>query len=146
VKVRLRPRDGQAEIEVTDTGVGIAPEFLPFAFDRFRQANGGITRKHGGLGLGLAIVQSLVEMHGGTVEVESAGLDQGSTFRIRLPLPLPDDLSYQAAKAWPQSPHASCVRLQGEFEKSYDRGPDHLWDLDGSEILGLHYAKLYGLL
>jgi signal transduction histidine kinase/response regulator RpfG family c-di-GMP phosphodiesterase len=96
VKVGLRPRDGQAEIEVTDTGIGIAPEFLPHVFDRFRQADGSITRRHGGLGLGLAIVRSLVEMHGGTVDVESAGLGQGATFRIALPLPLPDELSYEA--------------------------------------------------
>lgn len=87
VEVRLRYPKGQAEIEVVDTGVGIAPEFLPFVFDRFRQANGSITRKHGGLGLGLAIVRSLVEMHGGKVGVESAGEGQGSTFRIILPPP-----------------------------------------------------------
>jgi CheY-like chemotaxis protein len=87
VEVRLRYINGQAEIEVADTGVGIAPEFLPFVFDRFRQANGSITRKHGGLGLGLAIVRSLVEMHGGTVGVESAGEGKGSTFKITLPPP-----------------------------------------------------------
>jgi len=87
VEVRLRYLNGQAVIEVADTGVGIAPEFLPFVFDRFRQANGSITRKHGGLGLGLAIVRSLVEMHGGTVGVDSAGEGQGSTFRIALPSP-----------------------------------------------------------
>jgi CheY-like chemotaxis protein len=94
VKVRLRYLNGQAEIEVTDTGIGISPEFQPFVFERFRQADGGITREHGGLGLGLAIVRSLVEMHGGTVGVESAGLDQGSTFRITLPPPLPGELQY----------------------------------------------------
>jgi signal transduction histidine kinase len=87
VEVRLKYVNGQAEIEVVDTGVGIAHEFLPFVFDRFRQANGSITRRHGGLGLGLAIVRSLVEMHGGTVGVESAGEGQGSTFRITLPPP-----------------------------------------------------------
>jgi signal transduction histidine kinase len=96
VKVRLRFVNGQAEIEVSDTGVGIAPEFLPFVFDRFRQANGSITRQHGGLGLGLAIVQSLVEMHGGTVGVESAGEGKGSTFKITLPPPLPEGLSSEA--------------------------------------------------
>jgi CheY-like chemotaxis protein len=96
VEVRLRYLNGQAEIEVIDTGIGIAPEFLPFVFDRFRQANGSITRKHGGLGLGLAIVQSLVEMHGGTVGVESAGEGQGSTFKITLPPPLPEELPREA--------------------------------------------------
>jgi signal transduction histidine kinase/DNA-binding response OmpR family regulator len=87
VKVRLGYLNSQAVIEVIDTGIGISPEFLPFVFDRFRQADGTITRKHGGLGLGLSIVQSLVEMHGGAVEVESAGEGQGATFRIKLPLP-----------------------------------------------------------
>lgn len=91
VDVRLRYLNGQAEIEVIDTGIGIAPEFLPFVFDRFRQADGSITRKHGGLGLGLAIVQHLVKMHDGTVEVESAGEGQGAIFRIRLPLAPPDE-------------------------------------------------------
>jgi signal transduction histidine kinase/DNA-binding response OmpR family regulator len=98
VKVRLWYCHGQAEIEVSDTGIGIAPEFLPFVFDRFRQADGSITRTHGGLGLGLAIVRSLVEMHGGTVGVESAGLGQGATFRTTLPLTLPDELSYKAPR------------------------------------------------
>jgi signal transduction histidine kinase len=97
VEVRLRFIKGQAEIEVIDTGVGIVPEFLPFVFDRFRQANGGITRKHGGLGLGLAIVRSLVEMHGGTVGVESAGEGQGSTFKITLPPPIPEELPHKAS-------------------------------------------------
>ena len=92
VEVGLKYLHGQAQIEVSDTGIGIAPEFLPFVFDRFRQANGSITRKHGGLGLGLAIVQSLVEMHGGTVGVESAGEGRGSTFKITLPPPLPEEL------------------------------------------------------
>jgi signal transduction histidine kinase len=96
VEVRLRYLNGQAEIEVSDTGIGIAPEFLPYVFDRFRQANGAITRKHGGLGLGLAIVRSLVEMHGGTVEVESAGEGQGSTFKIALPPPLPEEIPRDA--------------------------------------------------
>ncbi|HKX31506.1 MAG TPA: response regulator [Blastocatellia bacterium] len=86
VKVRLRQCNEQVEIIVSDTGAGIAPEFLPYVFDRFRQADGSSTRKHGGLGLGLAIVRHLVEMHGGTVEAESAGKNQGATFTIRIPL------------------------------------------------------------
>lgn len=75
-----------AQIEVTDTGIGIEPEFLPHVFDRFRQAESGNTRKFGGLGLGLAIVRYLTELHHGTVVVESAGRDRGATFRVRLPL------------------------------------------------------------
>ncbi|HEY7181067.1 MAG TPA: response regulator, partial [Blastocatellia bacterium] len=96
VEVRLRYVNGKAEVEVIDSGIGIAPEFLPFVFDRFRQANGSITRKHGGLGLGLAIVRSLVEMHGGTVGVESPGEGQGSTFKITLPPPFPEELPGEA--------------------------------------------------
>jgi len=99
VNIRLRYRNRQAEIEVIDTGIGIAPEFLPFVFDRFRQADGSITRKHGGLGLGLAIVRHLVEMHGGTVGVESAGEGQGAVFRITLPLTGPDEHSEEPEPA-----------------------------------------------
>jgi len=86
VTVSLAARDAHAEVEVTDTGVGIAPEFLPQVFDRFRQADGRITREHGGLGLGLAIARHLVELHGGTITASSPGEGQGSTFRFRLPL------------------------------------------------------------
>ena len=75
-----------AQIEIKDTGVGIEPEFLPYVFERFRQAESGNTRKYGGLGLGLAIVRYLTELHHGTVTVESAGRDRGATFRVKLPL------------------------------------------------------------
>jgi PAS domain S-box-containing protein len=75
-------------IEVSDTGQGIAPEFLPYVFDRFRQADSSTTRRHGGLGLGLAIVRHLVELHGGTVQAYSAGEGQGATFTVHLPLSL----------------------------------------------------------
>ena len=70
---------------MTDTGPGISPEFLPFVFDRFRQADSSATRVTGGLGIGLAIVRHLVEMHGGTVQAESEGLGKGARFVIRLP-------------------------------------------------------------
>jgi signal transduction histidine kinase/ActR/RegA family two-component response regulator len=86
VLVRLEGRANDIEVTITDTGVGIAPEFLPYAFDRFRQADSSSTRAHGGLGLGLAIVRHLVEMHGGTVRVESAGVGKGTTFVFALPL------------------------------------------------------------
>jgi signal transduction histidine kinase/ActR/RegA family two-component response regulator len=86
VEIRLARTDGHAQIQVTDTGEGIAPQFLPFIFDRFRQADSTITRRHGGLGLGLAIVRHLAELHEGTVHAESAGEGCGSTFMIRLPV------------------------------------------------------------
>jgi len=72
-------------LSIKDSGQGIAPEFLPHVFDRFRQADGSTTRRHGGLGLGLAIVRNLVQLHKGSVEVESDGLGLGATFRLRLP-------------------------------------------------------------
>jgi PAS domain S-box-containing protein len=78
--------DSFAEIKVEDNGQGITPGFLPFVFDRFRQADSTTTRRHGGLGLGLAIVRHLVEIHGGSVWAESAGVNQGATFTVRLPV------------------------------------------------------------
>jgi signal transduction histidine kinase/ActR/RegA family two-component response regulator len=86
VDVRLERADGRARITVTDTGEGVAADFLPFIFDRFRQADSTITRRHGGLGLGLAIVRHLVELHGGTVEARSAGEGYGASFIVELPL------------------------------------------------------------
>ncbi len=86
VSVALRRRDSFAEIEVRDSGEGIAPEFLPHVFDRFRQADSSSTRSYGGLGLGLAIVRHLVEMHGGQVEARSDGKGHGATFSVLLPL------------------------------------------------------------
>ena len=74
------------DVSVSDTGVGIAPEFLPFVFERFRQSDGAERVTRAGLGLGLAIVKELVELHRGTISVESAGLGQGATFRLRLPI------------------------------------------------------------
>ena len=84
--VRTRHLDSQVEISVTDTGVGLEPAFLPFVFDRFRQADQTFTRTYGGLGLGLAIVKHLVELHGGNVSAESEGVGKGSTFRVLLPV------------------------------------------------------------
>ncbi len=85
VEVRAERRDSQIAISVSDSGLGIKPNFLPHVFERFRQADGSTTRPQGGLGLGLAIVKNLVELHGGTVEAHSAGEHQGSTFTILLP-------------------------------------------------------------
>jgi signal transduction histidine kinase/ActR/RegA family two-component response regulator len=86
VSVRLAREGARVKLSVSDTGRGIAPEFLPHVFDRFRQADSATTRAHGGLGLGLAIVRHLVELHGGTVHAESAGEDRGSTFSVTFPL------------------------------------------------------------
>jgi CheY-like chemotaxis protein len=86
IEVRLERVSSHVEIVVTDTGRGIKPEFLPFVFERFRQADSTITRTHGGLGLGLAIVRHLVELHGGEVHAYSKGDDQGATFIVRLPI------------------------------------------------------------
>ena len=85
IEVCLERAGGQLQIRVSDSGCGISTDFLPFVFDRFRQADGTPTRMHGGLGLGLAIVRHLVELHGGTVHAESAGKDKGATFTISLP-------------------------------------------------------------
>ena len=95
--IKFTPKGGEArvllervkshiEVSVIDTGEGIAPEFLPYVFDRFQQGDASTTRRHGGLGLGLAIVKQLVELHGGTVHVRSDGIDKGTTFTVHLPL------------------------------------------------------------
>jgi len=87
VDVKIDRRDSHVELSVADTGSGISPEFLPHVFDRFRQADSSITRTQGGLGLGLAIVRHLVEVHGGTVSVESEGVaGKGSRFVVRMPV------------------------------------------------------------
>lgn len=86
IQVSLSYFNGYAEISVSDNGSGIEAEFLPFVFDRFRQADGKTNRQHGGLGLGLAIVRNLIEMHGGSVSVKSEGINNGTTFSVQLPL------------------------------------------------------------
>ena len=86
VDVRLQRIGAHVELAVQDSGAGINPEFIPFVFERFRQADSSSTRKQGGLGLGLAIVRHLVELHGGTVHAESEGAGKGATFIVRIPL------------------------------------------------------------
>jgi len=86
IQVELNERDGLAEVLIRDSGEGIAPEFLPYVFDRFRQGDASTTRRHGGLGLGLSIVKQLVELHGGAVRVQSERRGAGTTFTVSLPL------------------------------------------------------------
>src|SRR5215217_4644868 len=87
VGVRITQDESYVQIQVRDTGPGIAPEFLPHVFERFRQADGSTTRTHGGLGLGLAIVRHLVELHGGMIAAENETAGSGAVFTVRLPLP-----------------------------------------------------------
>ncbi|MFY0566847.1 ATP-binding protein [Archangium lansingense] len=86
VAVRLQRVEEHAELQVSDSGKGIEPSFLPHVFERFRQADGSATRRYGGLGLGLAIVRHLVELHGGTIQAHSEGEGRGASFTVRLPL------------------------------------------------------------
>jgi PAS domain S-box-containing protein len=103
VTVKLEGRGSQVEIQVSDTGMGIKPEFLPHLFERFRQADSSTTRQYGGLGLGLGIVRDLVEAHGGTVSAESGGEGLGSTFKVRLPASV-EPLRYKKERHWQGSP------------------------------------------
>jgi PAS domain S-box-containing protein len=106
VYVVLRRVDSSVEIAVSDTGVGIPLEFLPRVFERFSQADASRTRQQGGLGLGLSIVKHLTELHGGTVAAESAGLGQGATFMVRLPLaPLRDTPVHGPRASTPPTRH-----------------------------------------
>ncbi len=107
VAVRLERDGDQAQLTVTDTGMGIRPEVLPHLFNRFVQADSSVTRTHGGLGLGLSIVRHLVEAHGGRAEAESPGEGKGATFRVTLPLG-----SAEASRVAP-SPRASVRSIAG---------------------------------
>jgi PAS domain S-box-containing protein len=117
VDVRLEQRGSMVELSVSDTGGGIAAEFLPHVFERFRQADSSTTRVHGGLGLGLAIVRHLVEAHGGTVAAESPGAGLGSTFRVALPVYNPRAQIREAATPRPApriaTPVPRAVALDG---------------------------------
>src|SRR5262249_38142285 len=110
ISITLRSSPPDVDFEITDNGVGIRQEVLPFVFDRFRQADSSMTRPHGGLGIGLAIVRHIVELHGGSVRATSAGEGHGATFVLRLPKavhrqptaasePLPADLTTVPADA-----------------------------------------------
>jgi PAS domain S-box-containing protein len=102
IEVTVERAASYVELTVSDTGVGIGHEFLPYVFDRFRQADSSLTRSHGGLGLGLAIVKQLVTLHGGTVRAESAGEGRGASFSVSLPLaPVGDRKDTQSSARLP---------------------------------------------
>ena len=125
VSVSVKRTASTAEISVRDTGEGINPEFLPYAFDRFQQADSSVTRKHGGLGLGLSITRHLVEMHGGSIEARSDGKGRGATFTVRLPIP--------AVHAGPAE-----VRERGSLDlQSLRTSSTQLPNLQGTNILAV---------
>ena len=108
VDIRLERIDSQAQITVTDTGKGIPSDFLPYVFEQFRQESAATTRRFGGLGLGLAIVRYLVELHGGTIQADSPGEGQGATFTVKLPL-----MPHQPIKQPDPKPSECSLDLQG---------------------------------
>jgi PAS domain S-box-containing protein len=131
VQLRLARVNSHVEITVSDTGRGIAPEFLPFVFERFRQADASFSRQHGGLGLGLAIAKQLTELHGGTVTAASGGLDQGATFTVRLPLMIvhqPESFETREQPRADREPPAldPIPRLDGVRVLAVDDEPDSL--------------------
>lgn len=126
IEIRLEKIGSFVEVVVQDSGRGIEPEFLPYVFDRFRQQDGATTRKYGGLGLGLAIVRNIVELHGGTVRADSEGENKGAVFTVRLPL-----------QTMPESQQST---LNEGSERiipaiSFNNVPDSLIDLNNLKIV-----------
>ena len=141
VSVRVSQDDTYTEIEVSDTGPGIAAEFLPHVFERFRQADGSTTRTHGGLGLGLAIVRHLVELHGGVIAAENVSDGTGAVFTVKLPLPS-TELSRNAA------PPATPVQVMTEVDLANVKILVVEDELDALDLLTIdltaHGAKVHG--
>ena len=111
IRLVMERRNSEAVLKVSDTGEGIEPDFIPFVFDRFRQADSSRSRKHGGLGLGLSIVRHLVELHGGSVSVESPGKGQGSTFAVHLPIPAISQPSRACSESKPAASSLAGIRV-----------------------------------
>src|SRR5262249_13349355 len=113
VELKVERPESSVQISVSDTGQGIKREFLPFVFDRFQQADASITRKHGGLGLGLAIARHLVEMHGGVITASSEGEGRGATLTVSFPCEpdAPHSISYRAGFNRGAAKHANQVGI-----------------------------------
>jgi signal transduction histidine kinase/ActR/RegA family two-component response regulator len=129
VQVRLGRVNSHLELSVADSGIGIAPEFLPHVFERFRQADAGTARERGGLGLGLSIAKQLAEMHGGTIEAASTGIGHGATFTLTLPVMIVPPVSHdESARVHPRvgsGTHAIPLgRLQDVHVMAVDDDPD----------------------
>lgn len=146
VQVILERVNSHIELSVADTGIGMKAEFIPFVFDRFRQADASTTRSFGGLGLGLAIVKHLVELHGGTVRVKSAGEGQGTTFAVNLPLTVIHRAGNASERVHPKTPRAAAATftssdLSGVKVLVVDDEPDardlvkHLLSESDAEVL-----------
>jgi PAS domain S-box-containing protein len=127
VTVRVEKAGDEAQISVEDTGVGISRDFLPHVFERFRQGDSSNTRSHGGLGLGLAVVRHLIEMHGGTVTAESGGTGQGSTFVVRIPL-------HQGGEAQ-EDPAPPVFTESRSFSFDREELPPNTPQLDGVQVV-----------
>jgi PAS domain S-box-containing protein len=125
IEALLRRAGNQIEITVSDTGIGIEPQFLPYVFERFRQADSTSTRRYGGLGLGLAVAHHIIELHGGSISVSSPGRNQGATFRIILPLAVAS-----------RPPQLGIPHLESEATQTKGRkGAEECQRLDGVRIL-----------
>ena len=142
VTITLAERDGDVYIEVADTGIGIPAEFLPFVFDRFRQADSSMSRRHNGLGLGMAIVRHLVELHGGTVAVESPGENKGTVFKLHFP-------SHTGAMPAEKMPAGREVAPEAAFEELERLNGLHVLivedDADSRNVLALLLQRLGAL-
>jgi PAS domain S-box-containing protein len=151
VQVRVERVDSHIEIVVSDTGVGIRPDFLPHVFERFRQADAGTTRETSGLGLGLSIVRHIAEMHGGSVDAASDGEGKGSTFRVRLPLMIVHEATAREPREHPRTetlaPLKGLKNLTGVRVMAVDDEEDALGllrvvlEAAGAEVLTMSSTK-----
>jgi signal transduction histidine kinase/CheY-like chemotaxis protein len=139
IGVRISRGNRRARVEIEDSGIGLEPQFLPFVFDRFRQADPGTTRRFGGMGLGLTIVKELMQLHGGTVKAASGGKDQGTTVSVEFPVPavLDQPGTWLRRRAGIEPPQA---RLDGVSILVVDDEPEVLATLEG--ILRHHGAEV----